>query len=213
MKSYQIHLIRHGITDGNLAGQYIGSTDLSLCQAGKDELRALTDRFEYPAAEAYFVSPMKRCVETLDIIYPEAKGIAIDGLRECDFGAFEGMTAAELQQSKSFAEWMAADADTAPPNGESGRHFSERVCNTFELVVNGLMKTGVTSSVIVTHGGVISMLMAIYGLPKASPTEWATEPGHGYSVRIHPQLWMSGKVVEVYERIPGRKKRRIDDDE
>jgi len=103
MKSYQIHLIRHGITDGNLAGQYIGSTDLPLCSAGEEQLRTLAEKYEYPAAEAYFVSPMKRCIETLDIIYPEANGIAIDGLRECDFGAFEGMTAAELQQSRLFA--------------------------------------------------------------------------------------------------------------
>ena len=32
MKSYQLHLIRHGLTQGNLDGLYVGSgTDLPLC--------------------------------------------------------------------------------------------------------------------------------------------------------------------------------------
>ena len=30
MKNYTIYLIRHGITEGNLEGKYIGLTDLPL---------------------------------------------------------------------------------------------------------------------------------------------------------------------------------------
>ena len=40
MQSYTIHLIRHGVTQGNLLGQYIGSTDLPLAQEGIDRLRS-----------------------------------------------------------------------------------------------------------------------------------------------------------------------------
>ena len=39
MKSYQIHLIRHGMTQANLQGRYIGSTDVPLSQEGIEQLK------------------------------------------------------------------------------------------------------------------------------------------------------------------------------
>ena len=202
MKSYQIHFIRHGLTDGNVKGKYIGSTDLPLCRQGTEAIKELCERYDYPGAAAFITSPMKRCTETLSIIYPEAHQIPIEDLRECDFGLFEGMTAKELEKSPSFSEWISGDATVAPPDGESGEHFSARVCSAFEQIVNGLMKIGTTSCVIMTHGGIISMLLSRYGLPKAEPVDWPCEPGCGYTVRIHPQLWMSGRVMEVCDRLP-----------
>ncbi len=202
MKSYQIHLIRHGITTGNINGQYIGSTDLPLCADGRNAIKKLDKAFVYPGAAAFITSPMKRCTETMSLIYPKASQIPIEGLRECDFGLFEGMTAAELEKSPSFSQWISGDASVSPPDGESGEHFAQRVCSTFEQIVSGLMKTGTTSCVIMTHGGVISTLLSRYGLPKAEPVDWPCEPGCGYTVRIHPQLWMSGQVMEVCSRLP-----------
>lgn len=208
MKTYQIHLLRHGITEGNLHGQYIGSTDLPLCDEGIAQIKELDERFVYPGGAAFITSPMKRCTETLSLIYPQAKQIPIEDLRECDFGLFEGMTAKELEKSPSFIEWMAGDASASPPDGESGEHFAQRICSAFEQIVSGLMKTGTTPCVIMTHGGVISTLLSRYGLPEAEPVDWPCEPGCGYSVLIHPQLWMSGRVMEVCERLP-----RLPDDE
>ncbi len=72
----------------------------------------------------------------------------------------------------------------------------------FESIVEGLMKTGTTESVIVTHGGVIMTLLAVYGLPQAKPFEWTMDSGCGYSVRITPMLWQRDKVTEVYQQIP-----------
>ena len=45
-KYYKLHLIRHGLTAGNLEGRYIGSgTDLPLCGQGRAELAALKQQF------------------------------------------------------------------------------------------------------------------------------------------------------------------------
>ena len=202
MKTYQIHLLRHGITDGNVKGQYIGSKDIPLNDTGIEHIRSLDQNFIYPGAAAYFTSPMQRCKQTLGIIYPDVKPIDIDEFRECDFGEFEGLTADELSGCKDFAEWLASDGSSAPPSGESGIEFGRRVCQAFEKIVEALMKTGIPSAVIMTHGGVIMMILAQYGLPEASMTEWAMEPGCGYSIRIHPQLWSAGKKVEVYQTLP-----------
>ena len=43
MKSYTIHLIRHGISQGNLLGQYIGVTDSPLSKEGKEQLKQLAE--------------------------------------------------------------------------------------------------------------------------------------------------------------------------
>ena len=211
MKTFQIHLIRHGITEGNLKGQYIGSTDLPLCSEGIAEIERLDKEFEYPGAGAFISSPMLRCQQTMKLIYPEVSVLTIDELRECDFGEFEGRTAAELENSEAFKEWITADADYAPYGGESGNHFASRVCSVFEQIVDGLIKTGTTSSVIMTHGGIISMILSRYGLPQAQPTDWPCAPGCGYSVRVHPNLWMSGRVFEVYAKLPYE--REPDEDE
>ena len=48
MKTFKLHLIRHGLTSGNLQGLYIGSgTDIPLCDEGRAQLAELKERFEY----------------------------------------------------------------------------------------------------------------------------------------------------------------------
>ncbi len=65
MKTFKLHLIRHGLTQGNLDGLYVGSgTDLPLCDTGRTQLLDLTQRFTYPTPEVVFSSPLKRAVET-----------------------------------------------------------------------------------------------------------------------------------------------------
>ena len=93
MQSYTIHLIRHGATKGNQLGQYIGRTDLPLAPEGAEQLRELSRAGGYPTAQAYYCSPLLRCRETLNILYPDAEPVVVEGLRECDFGEWEGKTA------------------------------------------------------------------------------------------------------------------------
>ncbi|MCI1966244.1 MAG: histidine phosphatase family protein [Oscillospiraceae bacterium] len=206
MKSYTIHLIRHGTTDGNEQGQYIGSTDLPLSAQGAGRLRALQKKHPYPQAQAYLCSPMLRCKETMLILYPDAKPILISDLRECDFGDWEGKTAGQIaEEDDRFRRWISGNGEpVTPPNGEDGGTFARRVCAAFEKIVGGLLRSGTTSAVMVMHGGAIMSILATYGLPKAKFYDWMTEPGCGYSMRITPGLWMRSKVGEVYAQIPER---------
>jgi alpha-ribazole phosphatase len=202
MKSYTIHLIRHGLTEGNLLGQYVGSTDLSLAKEGVERLEKLKQASPYPTAQVYYCSPLKRCVETLRILYPEAQPIVVEELRECDFGDWEGKTAGELAGDESFAQWMDSGHTATPPNGESGGAFMQRVCAAFEKIVEGMLRSGTSSAVIVAHGGTIMSILSAYGLPRAEFYDWMTENGCGYSLRITPGLWMRSMVAEVYATIP-----------
>ena len=68
MKTYKLHLIRHGLTRANLEGIYAGSgTDLPLCPEGRAQLEALRRDFEYPNVPLVITSPMLRARETADI--------------------------------------------------------------------------------------------------------------------------------------------------
>ena len=73
MKTFKLHLIRHGMTAGNLQGLYIGSgTDIPLCDEGRAQLKELKERFEYPQVDTVFSSPLVRAVETANILFPNA---------------------------------------------------------------------------------------------------------------------------------------------
>ncbi|MBQ3417694.1 MAG: histidine phosphatase family protein [Ruminococcus sp.] len=205
MKSYYIHFIRHGEISPTLSGKYIGTTDIPLSEEGKTKLRRLDYEMKYPYAAAVFTSPLKRCTQTAKIIYPEKEAIIIDGLTECHFGEWENKSADEMLGDPEFQKWLAGDTSVKPPRGESNADFVRRICLTFEQIVNGLIKSGVTDSAIITHGGVMTTLLSVYGLPSAKPFDWACDNGFGYSLRITPMLWQRDKVAEVFRRIPEAK--------
>ena len=91
-------MIRHGITQGNLEGKYIGSTDLPLCEPGREEIETLVDTCEYPHVQKVYCSPLKRAVETADIIYPDTFLQKVDALKEYDFGVFENQSLERLKK-------------------------------------------------------------------------------------------------------------------
>ncbi|MCL2512415.1 MAG: histidine phosphatase family protein [Oscillospiraceae bacterium] len=201
MKTYKLHLIRNGLTNGNLEGYYTGGMDEPLCPRGEAEIAEYRNMGIYPAADFVFSSPVSSCRRTAGLIYPEKNVIAINDLRDCCFGDFEGHTADGLKGRPEFKEWLTGGSDTKPPNGESGREFAERVTGAFIKVVDGLIKTGTVKSVLVTHGGVIMTLMAAFGLPEAPANEWMTQPGCGYTLSITPYVWMNLKKAEIMDEI------------
>lgn len=202
MKSYNIHFIRHGEIAETKNGAYIGVTDVSLSEKGRAELKKLDERFRYPYAPVLFSGPLKRCLETCEIIYPQSKPIIVNELSEMNFGLWEGKTAEELKDDETFKKWLSGDNSVIPPMGESSADFTRRICLMFQKIVDGLISTGNTEAVIVTHGGVIMTLLAVYGLPQAKPFDWVCDSGCGYSLRITPMLWQRDKVSEVYRTLP-----------
>lgn len=202
MKSYQIHLIRHGSTGESEKGRYIGSTDVPLSLKGMQELKVYSEQYDYPGAPIVFSSPLQRCVQTAQILYPAITPRIVGDLTECSFGEWEGKTAQELSGDKDFSAWLANSSEISPPKGESGKAFLRRICRAFEKIVAELVASGETAAVIITHGGVIMNLLSVYGLPQAKPYDWQMDNGFGYSLRINALLWQRDKVCEVYALAP-----------
>ncbi len=202
MKTYKIHLIRHGLTQSNIDGKYTGHSDVSLCEQGVLQLNQMTKDYEYPKADALFCSPLSRCVETAKIIYSDMTPLIIPELIEYNFGDFEGKTAQELQGNEMFAQWLSGGADFAPPFGESNGEFGKRIYNTFIKIVNGLIKTGTTSASIVTHGGVIMAIMQCFAVPELPMAQWLAPNGCGFTICITPSIWSRVQKAEVLYDIP-----------
>ncbi len=201
MKTYKIHLIRHGQTQANVLGQYVGNrTDLPICDEGVDELRMLRDTVDYPDIERLYTSPMLRCRQTAEIIYPDTDYTVIDELTEYDFGDFEGKTAHELEAQENFALWTSGKI-SAPPGGESTENFVKRLAMGFRAVVEDMMKNGAGSSAVIMHGGAIMMLLSSCAVPRRRSVEWQSDNGRGYSVCVTPSLYHSSGIIEVYDII------------
>ena len=158
MKSYKIHFIRHGRTEANEKGLYIGKTDLPLSPEGLGRLLQLKKEREYPPAARYFTSPLSRCRQTLEVLYPGCRQEVADGLAECDFGEWDGRSIAQLKTNTQFQRWMAGEKVDVP-GGEDAAVFQQRVTKAFEGLVSQLMMAGDTDAVICTHGGVIMLLI------------------------------------------------------
>ncbi len=205
MKSYYIHFIRHGAIEETKQGAYIGVTDPALSEEGIKELKNLDTTCKYPYAPVIFTSPLKRCTQTCEVLYPHVNPITVDELTEMNFGKWEGKTAEELRGDPLFEAWLAGEEGVTPPGGESNDDFTRRICLMFQNIVDGLIKTGNTDCAIITHGGIIMTLLAVYGLPQAKPFDWACDNGYGFSMRVTPMLWQRDRVAEVYKLIPEEK--------
>ncbi len=202
MKTYTIHLLRHGITQANLDGTYAGHEDLPLLPEGAAELRQLKEQYIYPEVPVVFSSPLQRARESASILFPDNEILIMDDFIEYNFGEFEGLTAEQLKDNKHFQEWFYGDGSVPALHGESNQEFSLRVCSAFEKVVEGLLKTGITEAAIVTHGGVIMTLMATYAIPEAPMTDWLLENGAGYTLRLTPSLWSQIRKMEAIAKLP-----------
>lgn len=202
MKSFTIHFIRHAATKANENGRYIGSTDMPISALGKEEIKELSNKYRYPQAQVIYSSPLKRCTQTAKILYPNRDIIVLDNFREYDFGEWEGKTATQLQNDDNFKKWIADSQSVTPKGGENTQDFSNRIINTFDKLIEGMMRASIESAVIVVHAGVIMTLLSRFGIPKASFYDWLMNSGCGFSVRTDMSLWMRDKVFEVYSKIP-----------
>ena len=69
----KLFMIRHGATAGNLEKRYVGRTDEGLTEQAVFFLQeeALKLRELAGNVAAIITSPMKRCLETAEILFPE----------------------------------------------------------------------------------------------------------------------------------------------
>lgn len=193
-KIMEFVFIRHGKTKGNLKSCYIGSIDEELCQEGIKEIKDNLYKNIYPEADIVFTSPMKRCMQTAGIIYPDLYNslYIINGFREIDFGSFEGKNYLELNGNIEYQKWIDNGGTGRFPGGEDREAFSKRCIAGFRkalVICHSLYKDGklLEDAVVsfIVHGGTIMSLMEEFaGEGKGSYFNYQCGNGHGYICRL-----------------------------
>ena len=204
MKGYRISILRHGITEANENGIYIGKTDLPLSDAGREALQEKYDIFDYPKVQRVYSSPLERAVQSAEILFPDREIVIVDDLREMDFGVFEGLAATDLIELDSYKKWLKGGLDNPPPNGESLRNMMLRCYSALNLMILNMMQEGLTHTGVVTHSGILMNMMSCFGLPKMKPMEFACDPGEGYEILVSAMMWQNGNTCEILGKIPGK---------
>jgi alpha-ribazole phosphatase len=172
----EILFIRHAETDS--VGTFCGSSDPDVNDSGMEQIAGLLagwrgeKRFGGPV-EAVFTSDLMRAKTTA-----EALAGAFDltctvrpGLREIDFGAWEGLSWDEIWEShREYAErWIAEFPKLPAPDGEPYEAFRERVLAEVKELSELAQGRQIA---VVTHAGVLRViLMELLGVNEAAAWE------------------------------------------
>ena len=155
--------IRHGKTKGNEEERYIGTEDEVLSWCGIKELEEKRQSGYYPPADFVFVSPMKRCKQSAELIYPGIPKWEIASFREIDFGEFEGKNYKELSGNPSYQKWIDSGGTLPFPNGESREQLKVRCKNGFlealRILEKEETKRTITRVAFLVHGGTIMAIL------------------------------------------------------
>ncbi|MEZ5963462.1 MAG: histidine phosphatase family protein [Planctomycetota bacterium] len=155
-----VHLVRHGETVGESAVRYWGRTDLALSEVGRAQVRGLAAALPAPRVDVVVHSPLRRAVESAQILIEhwqlgQAAVRVEPGFGEVDFGDFEGLTRDEIaaRDPAWFATWERGE-HVGFPGGDTLAAFSARVGAAFERVQTELAG----DLLVVVHRGVIRQI-------------------------------------------------------
>ncbi|MFL0250661.1 alpha-ribazole phosphatase [Clostridium neuense] len=153
----KLFLIRHGQTDWNVKGKIQGSRDTELNDTGikqAEELSNMILKNNYKFSKIYS-SPQKRALKTAEILsrVTNVEQVAIEGLKEINFGEWEGMSWKEVKEKypMEYEKWYINRRYTKPPKGESYQEMLERVLAVLHRIIN----ENRDDVAIVTHSAVI----------------------------------------------------------
>ena len=128
MASPELWLLRHGATDWARSGRHTGRTDRPLLPEGEAEARALAPVLAPESFQAVLVSPLQRARQTCELAGLGREAQICDDLHEWDYGAYEGLTTAEIRRTvPGWTIWS-----HPCPQGESQEQVAHRCQRVIE---------------------------------------------------------------------------------
>lgn len=201
----KVYLIRHGATKGNTEHRYVGTTDEELDlkgRAGLEEKLKLWQKKGFPEdrrenflkVDRLYVSPLKRCRQTAEILYPGRKQIIVEELRECSFGEFEYRNYQELNGNPDYQRFIDTNGESGFPGGETLAAFQDRCVRAFAQVIKEeVLQSQITKEApgqsgpalaFVVHGGTIMAILDKFSAPHKDYYDWQTGNGDGFSASV-----------------------------
>jgi broad specificity phosphatase PhoE len=157
MKSF--FFVRHGRTEWNDAGRYLGRSDIELNEVGQAQAEHLGRWAVGAAIEAIVSSPAQRAIMTANTIGRWC-GVRVrvdERLREIDFGIAEGCTLEELRRSEpdAVARFESDPVADAFPGGESPVAAVERV----DAALRDALRTDCDRMLFVSHNTLLRLYL------------------------------------------------------
>jgi broad specificity phosphatase PhoE len=120
---HRLLLLRHGETEWSLSGRHTGRTELELTETGLEQAKLAADVLDVLSLDNPFVisSPRRRAQVTAELAGLKVDEVS-DLLSEWDYGAYEGLTTAEIR--KTVPDWLVWTHGC--PGGESPQQISDR---------------------------------------------------------------------------------------
>jgi len=154
-------LLRHGQTVLSIEKRFSGVGEQELTEVGRSQAAAAAARLASSGAVAVVSSPVRRAQQTASAV-AQVLGLEVDveeGLRETDFGDWEGHTFGEVKAKwpRELDAWL-ADTAVAPPFGESFADTAIRVRQARDRVLSSY---GGKRVVVVSHVTPIKTLLRL----------------------------------------------------
>ena len=160
-------LARHGQSLSNAVRRFQGAQDIALSPLGIRQAEALRRAIGRRRIAHVYASPLLRARHTAGIV--DLPTTIVDDLRELSLGEWEGCTVEEIRTRPGdpYAAWVRDPVQCAPPGGEPLGEVQARVVRAVEGITTA--HPNGDDVLIVSHGGVISALLAHWlGLPLSS---------------------------------------------
>lgn len=170
----RITAIRHGETAWNVDTRIQGQLDISLNEKGYWQAEQAAKAMAGESVDMIISSDLSRAYETaLAVASPHGLTVHTDhGLREREFGSFQGKTFAEIeaQMPEEALLWRKRVPEFSPGGGESLLQFRERTTQCLRRLV---AQNPGKHIVVVSHGGVMDIIYReATGLDLQAPRTW-----------------------------------------
>jgi broad specificity phosphatase PhoE len=135
----EIVLVRHGQTESNVTGYFMGWSSEDINAAGEEQARELSSRLAAWSLEAAFASPLKRTTHTAQIIAGpySIEVIPLEDLIEINQGELQGTRRSETEKKwPVLCQHLRTDPSQAVfPGGESFSQVAMRTVAAFTSVI------------------------------------------------------------------------------
>lgn len=154
-------LARHGQTESNVTGFFMGWSDEDINDLGYTQAHSLSSRLAGMPISSVYTSPLKRAHNTaLILAKPHTLDLKVlDDLIEIQLGDWQGLHMDEISQKwpELWKQSRIDPSEVTMPNGESFQQVTERAARAFEMIVADNQDKQVA---MVTHDVVIRVLVA-----------------------------------------------------
>jgi len=154
-------LVRHAHSQANAAGILSGRRpNIALSEKGRTQAQELAIRLGELKVKELRVSPLQRCIETIDpwvSTKSRIRRIEDHGITEVDYGKWSGRTLRSLSREKLWKIVLENPSRVFFPDGEGIANMQARAIESMHLA---LASTGTGAVVMVSHGDVIKALVA-----------------------------------------------------